>query len=263
MLDRIWAIALNTFREAARIRVLYAVLIVVIAANVLALVLGKLSYNEDNRVAQDIGIAGISLFGSFTAIVLGVLLLYTEVQRRTIHAIVSKPIARWEFVVGKYAGMALVLSVLVVAFVFAMAIMLSLQHGNGMTIAVIKAAVLAWFEVLVVAAIAVFFSSFSSPFLSGIFTLAMWLIGRVTPDIERATHDAAASIQVTARIALEIVPDLNLFAVSGRDLDGQTVSVHDVFVSWAYIAEAALHGLGWIVALVAVACVLFDRRDFA
>jgi Cu-processing system permease protein len=262
MLGRVWAIALNTFREAVRIRVLYAVLVVVVGANLLALVLGQLAYNEEKRVAQDIGIAGISLFGSITAIVLGVLLLYTEVQRRTIHAIVSKPIARWEFVVGKYAGMALVLSVLVGVFAVAMALMLAVQ-GGGFTIALVKAIVLAWWEVLVVAAIAVFFSSFSSPFLSGIFALAMWLLGRLTPDIEAATRAASSTIKVTARIALEIVPDLNLFAVSGREVEGQAVSIHDLFVSWGYVAESALHGLGWIVGLVALACVLFDRRDFA
>nr|HEX4314193.1 ABC transporter permease [Kofleriaceae bacterium] len=262
MVGRIWAIALNTFREAARIRVLYGVLVVVVAANVLAAVLGQLSIHEDVRLAQDIGLAGISIMGSLTAIVLGVMLLYAEIQRRTIHAIVSKPIARWEFVVGKYVGMALVLSVLVGLFAIAMALMLTVD-GDGVTMAVVKALVLAWLEVLVVAAIAIFFSSFSTPFLSGIFALAMWTLGRLTPDIEAATHAASPSIGIVARVALEIVPDLNLFAVSGHEVSGELVSVHDMFVSWGYVAEAAAHGIGWIVALVALACVLFERRDFA
>ena len=94
MLGRIWAIALNTFREAARIKVLYGLLVLVFGANFLALVLGAMSYHEDVRVAQDIGLAGMSLFGSLTAILLGLFLLYNEVQRRTVHAIVSKPIER-------------------------------------------------------------------------------------------------------------------------------------------------------------------------
>src|SRR5881394_1947679 len=119
-LNRIWSIALNTFREAARIRVLYGILVLVVGANLFAVVLGQLSINEEARVARDVGLAGISLFGSLTAIFLGVFLLYTEVQRRTIHAIVSKPIERWEFVVGKYLGMAILLSVLVGVFAIAM-----------------------------------------------------------------------------------------------------------------------------------------------
>ena len=170
MIGRIWAIALNTFREAARIRVLYGIVVLVVGANLVSTILGEMVANEQARVARDVGLSGISLLGSLTAIFLGVFLLYTEVQRRTIHAIVSKPIERWEFVVGKYLGMALVLSVLVVAFSLAMFVTLLIQNVE-ITASILKAMVLAWFEVLTVAAIAIFFSSFSTPFLSGIFAL--------------------------------------------------------------------------------------------
>jgi Cu-processing system permease protein len=261
MTGRIWAIALNTFREAARIRVLYGILVLVLGSNLLALLLGQLSLHESGRVARDVGLAGISLFGSLTAIFLGVFLLYTEVQRRTIHAIVTKPISRWEFVVGKYTGMALVLSVLVGVFALAMIAMLVVQ-GSGLSSAIAKALVLSWLEVLTVAAIAIFFSSFSTPFLSGIFALAMWAIGRLAPDLEAATKLTAPWIRITTKIALEIVPDVHLFAVSGRTLDGASVSVHGEFVPWSYVALAAGHGLGWIIALVALAALVFHRRDF-
>ncbi|HEY5948085.1 MAG TPA: ABC transporter permease subunit [Kofleriaceae bacterium] len=261
-LPRIWAIALNTFREAARIRVLYGIIVLVIGANLFAIVLGEMSIREQARVARDVGLAGISLFGSLTAIFLGVFLLYTEVQRRTIHAIVSKPIERWEFVVGKYLGMALVLTVLVALFAVAMIAMLASQ-GVGVSGEIVRAIVLAWCEVLTVAAIAIFFSSFSTPFLSGIFALAMWVIGRVTPDIEAAIREGSGWIRATARLALEIVPDIHLFSPSGRVIDGAAVSVHADFVSWGYVAIASLHGLGWIVGLLALACLLFHRRDFA
>jgi ABC-type transport system involved in multi-copper enzyme maturation permease subunit len=261
-LGRIWAIALNTFREAARIRVLYGILVLVIGANLFAIVLGEMSVREESRIARDVGLAGISLFGSLTAIFLGVFLLYTEVQRRTIHAIVSKPIERWEFVVGKYTGMALVLTVLVALFGLAMVGMLTWQ-GVGVTSAVVRAIVLAWGEVLTVAAIAIFFSSFSTPFLSGIFALAMWVIGRLTPDIENAAKAAAGWIRWTSRAALEIVPDIHLFSPSGRVINDAAVSVHGDFVSWGYVGLASLHGLGWIVGLLALACILFHRRDFA
>ncbi len=261
MIHRVWAIALNTFREAARIRVLYGIVVLVVGANLLALVLGEMVRHESARVARDIGLAGISLFGSLTAIFLGVFLLYTEVQRRTIHAIVSKPIERWEFVVGKYLGMALVLTALVALFATAMVIMLIVQDVP-VTVAVAKAVVLAWLEVLTVAAIAIFFSSFSTPFMSGIFALAMWAIGRVTPDVEAAARDATGWIRTLTRATLEIVPDLNLFAVSGRTIDGDHVSVHAELVSWGYVAVASLHGLGWIVGLLALSALLFHRRDF-
>ena len=262
MIGRIWAIALNTFREAARIRVLYGILVLVVGANLLAIVLGQMAAHEEARVARDVGLAGISLFGSLTAIFLGVFLLYTEVQRRTIHAIVSKPIERWEFVIGKYLGMALVLSVLVAVFGVAMAFVLAIK-GVAISSAVLQAIVLAWCEVLTVAAIAIFFSSFSTPFMSGIFALAMWVLGRLTPDVEAASQTAAPWIRTLTKITLEIVPDLHLFAISGRMLDGDHVSVHAEFVSWGYVGLSALHGLGWIVGLLALASLLFHRRDFS
>ena len=260
MMGRIWAIALNTFREAARIRVLYGVLVLVIGSNLLAIALGQLSFHDAGRVARDVGLAGISLFGSLTAIFLGVFLLYTEVARRTIHAIVSKPISRWEFVVGKYAGMALVLTVLVGVFALAMAAMLVVQ-GAGVSSGVGKALVLSWLEVLTVAAIAIFFSAFSTPFLSGIFALALWVIGRLTPDLAAAAQLLAPWLRTATRIALEIIPDIHLFAVSGRTLDGSAVSVHGDFVPWSYVGLAGAHGLGWIVALLALAALVFHRRD--
>lgn len=262
MMGRIWAIALNTFREAARIKVLYGILVVVVGANLAAVLAGELSVNEHSRVARDIGLAGISLVGSLTAIYLGVVLLYGEIQKRTLYAIVSKPIARWEFVAGKYLGMVLVLSVLVALFSAAMVGLLAMQ-GVGVSDAVFKAIVLAWVEVLTVAAVAVFFSSFSSPFLSGIFSLALFVMGRVTPDMRSAADGAdAAWIRTVARVALELIPDLHLFAISGRTVDGVAVSVHGHFVSWGYVTSASGHGFLWIAALLVLACAIFQRRDF-
>lgn len=262
-LGRIWAIAINTFREAARIRVLYGIIVLVVASNLLALVMGEMSIREESRVARDVGLAGISLFGSLTAIFLGVFLLYSEVQRRTVHAIVSKPIERWEFVVGKYLGMALVLTVLVALFGVAMAALLGSQ-GVGLSSAVTKAVVLSWGEVLTVAAIAIFFSSFSSPFLSGIFALGLFVLGRLTPDIEAAAATAKAGwIQGVTKAALEIVPDLHLFSISGRSLDGVAVSVNGDFVGWSYVGTALGYGSLWIIGLLAAASLLFQRRDFA
>ncbi len=261
MTGRIWAIALNTFREAVRIRVLYGILVLLLGANLMSLVLGSMAATDSARVTSDVGLAGISLFGSLTAIFLGVFLLYGEIQRRTIHTIVSKPIERWEFVIGKYLGMALVLTVLVAAFSLAMFGILLLKDV-AITQAILKAVLLSWCEVLVVAAIAIFFSSFSTPFLSGIFALALWVIGRVTPDLEAAAKAGSAVISAVTKFTLYVVPDLHLFAVSGRTVDGAQVSIHGEFVSWGYVGLSSLHALGWIAGLLALASVLFSRRDF-
>ncbi len=262
MIGRIYAIALNTFREAIRNRVLYGIVGVVAAFNLFAIVLGEWSVSEEARVARDMGLGGISLFGSITAIVLGVSLLYAEIQKKTVHIILAKPIGRSEFLVGKYLGMVCTLTLLVGLFTLALAGMLALQQVR-FDAAVGKAVALGYLEVLVVAAVAVFFSSFSTPFLSGIFAFALFFLGRVSPEIRYAAYRTkAAWIKTTARVALRIVPDLSVFGISGGQVDGQHVSVHSTFVTWGYVGNAALYAFALIAILLCLAALSFRRRDF-
>jgi ABC-type transport system involved in multi-copper enzyme maturation permease subunit len=263
MTGRLYAIVLNTFREAIRRKVLYGVLGVVIAANLMAIVLGAMSLNEETRIARDVGLAGVSLFGSLTAIVLGVSLLYAEIEKRTIQVILAKPIERHEFVLGKYLGMAVTLTLLVAAFALALAGVLDLT-GTAFDANVAKAVALGWMEVMVVAAIAIFFSSFSTPFLSGLFTFAIFVIGRSTADLRYAADHAKSDVlRAIGRAALYVTPDLHLYAISGGEVDGKHVSVNSDFVGWGYVGHAGLYGLALIGILLVLAMLVFRRRDFA
>jgi len=263
VIGRVIAIALNTFREAIRNKILYGVLAAVIGLNIFAVVLGAMSLAEEARIARDVGLAGVSLFGAMTAIILGVSLLYAEIQRRTIHVILAKPIWRHEFVLGKYAGMAVTLTLLVFAFAVALALMLWVT-GYGFDENVAKAVALGWLEVMLVAAIAIFFSSFSTPFLSGIFTFAIFFIGRSSKELEYAANKAKDPVlRVIGKGALYVIPDLHLFAVSGGEVDGKAVSVHATFVPWAYVGHAALYAFAVAAVLLVLAIVVFSRRDFS
>jgi ABC-type transport system involved in multi-copper enzyme maturation permease subunit len=263
MIGRVYAIALNTFREAIRNRVLYGIIFVVILLNLSAIILGQASLHEEARVARDVGLSGVSLFGSITAIILGVSLLYGEIQRRTIHTIVSKPIHRYEFVLGKYLGMALTLTLLVLIFTLAMAGLLWTQ-GVPFSTAVTKAVMLSYMEVLVVAGIALFFSSFSSPFLSGVFAFALFYLGRVTPALRSAAESAKMEwMGDLCSVGLRIVPDLHLFSVSGSNVQGKYVSVHSEFVTWGYVGTAAAYAALVLGVLLLLAVLIFSRRDFA
>lgn len=262
MLGRIYAIGLNTFREATRHWVLYGVIIAVLLLNLGGLVLGEMSLQQQPRVARDVGLFGMSFFGAFTAIYLGVRLLYGEIERKTIYNIVCKPIARYEFVLGKYLGMIMSLSLMVAAFALATALQLALLDVD-FSQAVVKAVLLAYAEVLVVAAIAIFFSSFSTPFLSGIFTFLIFFLGRVTPEI-RAAADKAQSevIRSVADLALRPLPDLHLFSISGASVDGQHVTVHGDFVGWDYVGLAGGWAILYIATLLILSVLIFSRRNF-
>ncbi|MCG8422972.1 MAG: ABC transporter permease [Proteobacteria bacterium] len=263
MLGRIYAFALNTFREAIRKRFLIAIAILVVGTNMFAAVLGQMSLHEEARVARDVGLWSISFFGSMTAIILGVLLLYSEIQKRTIHTMLSKPVERYEFVLGKYLGMAFTLGLLVAVFTLAMASILFLRELE-ITDTMFKAVVLSYIEVMVVAAIAILFSSFSSPVLSGVLTGSLWFIGHRTPELVRIIDSAELGLfRVVARGTLFVVPDLHAFAISGSTVDGEHVSVHSSFVGWDYVMTAVGHGLFYIGLFLVLAIAIFSRRDFS
>lgn len=263
MMQRIFAIALNTFRESTRNLVLLGIALVVAATMFGAMVLGAFTLHEQARTARDVGIAGISLIGGLIAIFLGAVLLYNEVHRRTIQTIISKPIERYEFVLGKYLGMVATLSVLVVLFVLSLAGLLALQ-GVPFSAPVIKAVILGFMQVMVVAAIALFFSSFSSPFLSSAFSLGVFVLGRWTAEMRDAVNsnfdDWARDL---CSVALHVLPDLNMLTISGGTLRGQHVSVHGDFVSWGYVFTSVAYAALYLTILLVGAIVVFSQRDFS
>ena len=112
-LNRIWAIGLNTYREAVRNRVLAVLVMFAVALMAFSLVLGELSMHEEERIIKDLGLAGISLFSVLIALFLGVNLLSKELDKKTVYAVIPKPLHRWEFLVGKYVGLVLTMAVLV------------------------------------------------------------------------------------------------------------------------------------------------------
>ncbi len=263
MLVRIYALALNTFREAIRNRIVYAIVAFVIILNLFTLVLQQMSSQEPERVVKDTGLFAISFFGSITAIVLGVSLLYNELKKRTVHTILAKPIGRGEFVLGKYLGMCSTLTLLVLIFTVAFTLVLWLS-GMSVDAIVAKATVLHFLEILVVAAIATFFSSFSTPFLSGIFTLGVWFIGRVTPEMRLAVDSGkfGDAIGYTLETTMAIMPDMFMFSPSSRTIEGVHWSIHGQFLDWSYVAMAAGYAAAYIAVCIALAMVIFTRRDF-
>ncbi len=262
MIGRIVALGLNTFREAVRNRVLYLLLVFALLLILSSLVFGQLSVHEELRVTRDLGLGGISLFGVLIAIFVGVNLVYKELDKKTVFSILPKPIRRFEFIVGKFVGMTLTLAVQVVIMAVVLLGVLWLQGGE-LGPMIFRAIVLTYLEVVVVTAIAILFSSFSSPFLSGAFTLLVFVIGRSAPELRELVHKLPVGQgRSVASIAIRVVPDLHVFYVSGSMVDGRYVSVHGDFIAWAYVGVAALYALGYVVCTLTLASIFFSRRDF-
>jgi ABC-type transport system involved in multi-copper enzyme maturation permease subunit len=262
-MSRVSAIALNTFREAIRNKILYVLLLFAAGLILFTLVLGQMSLSEEARVTRDVGLGGIALISILISIFVGVSLVYKELDRKTVFVLIPKPLHRWEFILGKFLGMAATVAVMMAIMSALLFGVLALQDGLDNPAALARAIVLLYAQVVVMTAVAILFSSFSTPLLSGAFTLGIFAIGR-SSDLLRELIERVGSSGLRALLsgALRLFPDLHLFYVSGSMLGGQRVSVHGDYVDWSYVATASGYGAAYAACALALAMLLFSRRDF-
>jgi ABC-type transport system involved in multi-copper enzyme maturation permease subunit len=254
-LARIAAVAGNTLREAVRSRVLYTLLFFAVGIISLGVLLSTLSYVEQERILQDVGLAAIRLFGVAIAIFVGVGLLHREVDRRTIHTILSKPISRAEFLLGKYAGLVatlwLLVAIMAVAFVaVSLAVRAPLGAGHAAAIGLVA------LELSLLAAIATLFSSFTTPLLASLFSCGLFLAGHLSRDLRAlgAQADQGWVRDVTA-VLYRVLPDLQGFDLGIQAVHGLPIAASDVWLPLAY-------GVGYTGLLLLGAVAIFERRDF-
>jgi ABC-type transport system involved in multi-copper enzyme maturation permease subunit len=254
-LVRIGAVAANTVREAIRNRVLYTLLFFALALIGTGVLLSTLSYVERDRILQDVGLAAIRLFSGMIAIFVGIGLIHKEVERRTIFTILSKPIGRSEFLLGKYLGLVatLFLQIGVMSACFA-AVSLAVGAPLGPAYAAALAGVAV--EVAVVVAVAVFFSSFTTPMLAGLFTAGLWMIGHLSRDLRSlGAQSNTDSVRQVTEWLYRLLPDLQAFDLSIHAVHGLPLTLSDALLPLAY-------GLGYVILVLVAASAIFERRDF-
>ncbi|MCD6499381.1 MAG: ABC transporter permease [Deltaproteobacteria bacterium] len=260
-MNRILAVAQNTFKEAIRNKVLYALLFFAVALIAASLAVAKLSLGNELRVITDLGLAAVSLFSVVIAVFIGVNLVYKELERKTIYQLLSKPLRRHEFIAGRYLGTVATMALLMAFMILFFVGMILLQNGT-VRAALCKALWLSFVEVSVISAVALFFSSFSSPFLSGLFTLLAFATGRLTPQIHQLLDQFEQGIGVSlVRVFVATLPDCHLFTVSGAVVGNQWMSIHGQFVTWRYVAQATAYGLLYSLVVLVLAALIFRRRD--
>jgi ABC-type transport system involved in multi-copper enzyme maturation permease subunit len=210
----------------------------------------------------------MSIFGLFMAIFIGIGLVSKEVERRSIYSLLAKPIERVHVVLGKYAGLVLTLavnlSVMAVALYVVLAYVAWVQgprvaaaaDAPALDPAMLKAVVLTLIELSIVTAIALFFSTFSTPLLSAALTFGLFVAGRFSADL-RNFKDVVNSPSAAAMAngLYWLLPNLSGFDVRNQVVHGQPVS-------FGYLAMTIAYGLLYISILVVAASLIFSRRDF-
>lgn len=308
MLIRVAVVMLNTYREAVRAKVLHGLFALALVTAAYCVVVGQFASGATARVLSNLGSATVALYGVFVAIVLSATALHREIELKTVFPILARPIARSEYLVGKYLGTVVTLAVFIVgntavylcalaatgnapgwrpwaaaagslsvvalaswrlpilrgfAPILAGALLLGLgawlcAHAPDDRRVLLGSAVLTVFEVAVVAAIAMLFSAFSSPFLTAIFTLGMFVVGRSADTLAALPSRLFGEVIHGAAEALSrVVPNLMLYVPERSLLTGEGVASE----MFRYIGLAAAQTLGWAVVLLGLACLIFQRRD--
>jgi len=252
---KVIAIALNAFKEEVRDRILYTILAFALGMILSSVILATLSVGGEAKIIKDLGLASISLFGTLIAIFIGIGLVYKEIERRTIYTIVAKPIHRHEFILGKYLGLLITLFVNLFIMALVLFFLTYLMEGRW-GLEMLPALLLTFVELMVITAVAILFSTFTTPTLSAIFTLSIFVIGRFSQDLKAfADQFGGLALQATAFALYYLLPNLSNFNIRGQ-------VVHGVLVPPAFLWSSMLYGLFYLSALLASAALIFQRRDF-
>ncbi|MFC1713425.1 ABC transporter permease [Candidatus Poribacteria bacterium] len=259
-------IAINTFREAIRDKILYSLLIftvIVIAASVF---LGRLTIGQDQRVIKDIGLASMSLFGVLIATFVGTSLVHKEIRKKTIYTIISKPIHRYEFILGKYFGLLLTIFVeLVIMTVVLLAVLIShkLMFAKNLVmvepigyVTLMKAILLIFFELMLVTSIAILFSTISTPALSVFFTLSIYTIGHLTVDIKELGAAMESSLlKGICSLCYYLLPNLENFNIRAE-------MVREMFVSSRFMFYSIVYGVLYMSSVLLISILSMERKQF-
>ena len=257
-IGRTLAIARNAFREAVRDRVLYNLVLFVLLLIAGAIFLGELSAGQEAKIIVDLGLSAMLLFGAFIAIFVGVGLVYKEIERRTLYAILSKPIGRGQFLLGKYLGLCLTLliNVLVMGIGVSLALIYVRRGWDPLAMKIWPAIFLIYFELMIITAVALLFSSFSTPALSALLTFFVFIIGHFSADLKGL---AATSNSVVARLLFSalyyLLPNLTNFSVITPAAHGLTPGPSSFALATAYMVV-------YVGVLLAAATLIFSRRNF-
>jgi ABC-type transport system involved in multi-copper enzyme maturation permease subunit len=254
-MTQILAVATNTFREAVRDKVLHSILFFAVLLLFLSTAMEEITIGDQAKVVRGVALGGISLMGGIIAIFLGVGLVWKEIEKKTIYTLASKPLSRWRLLLGKYLGLWLTLAAEVAILTVLYTVVMGLKQGFPSADIYIALGML-MLELTLLCAWATLFSTFAAPTTASAYSLCVYLIGHFADDLrlfgERAED---ATFKAVCLWLYRVLPNLELFNVRAE-------AVHGVPVPPTELGWACAYGLGYTAAVLGVAILVFERRDF-
>jgi ABC-type transport system involved in multi-copper enzyme maturation permease subunit len=264
----IWLISGAVFKESVRDRVPYAMVVFAVLLMTASYLIGQLTAGQDMKIIKDLGLAALSIFGLFIAVFIGIGLVSKEVDKKSVFGLLSKPLSRTQFILGKYAGLvttlAVNLGVMTIAY-FAVLYYMNVTTAPNVRLAwpapamdprLLIAIGLIFAELMLVTALALFFSTFSSPLLATLLTIGLWVAGHFNADFRNFETVVNSPVAIAiARGLYYLLPNLAPFDVKSEVVYGMPISMRTVAFTLAYAAI-------YIAILLSAAVAIFRRRDF-
>lgn len=253
---RIWAIASNGFREVIRDRVLYLIgffaLLLVLALQLLP----EVAATTEDKIFLDFGLAAISILGVVVAIFVGTNLINKEIDKRTLLVLIPKPLNRAEFIIGKHLGLVGVLAILIVAMTGIYLVLLSFSRVEYPLGTILVSTLYQFLELSLITAVALLFSVFTSSILAALLTFGVYLMGNLSRDLlELGNISRNPNVQTLTQGLYLVLPDLSRLNLKNE-------AVYGILPSPVTLLGHGLYGLLYTVLLLAIAILIFSRREF-
>jgi ABC-type transport system involved in multi-copper enzyme maturation permease subunit len=250
-------VALNTFREAVRDRVLYNLVFFALAMIAASILVGQVSIGIEEMVIVSLGLSAISVIGLLMAVFIGVGLVSKEMDKRTLYAILAKPVRRWEFLLGKFGGLLLTLTVNTVAMAAGLFLALKLvkQSGDPLEGPVLIAVYFILLKLALVVALALLFSCFTTPLLSILYTAGLYIAGLFVTDMRNFQS------QTMSRVLQTLLRGLSYLLPNFENLDVMASAAHGRAIPGVLIAQNTAYAALYCAVLLSAAAAILTRRN--
>lgn len=252
---KIRAIALNTLKEAIRDRILYLLLFFAAVCIIFSRLLALLTIGDRIKIIKDVGLSSLSFFGALMAILIGTGLVFKEIDKKTIYTILSKPIHRFQFLLGKFFGLVLTLFIML-SLMSIIYLVLIFFHTFKIEWEMFIAIFFIFLELCLITSVALLFSCFSTPILSSLFSISFYIIGHSAWGLETLIKKVKPGFGKTlAQILYHLLPDLENF-------NFKTEIVHHLPIPSTAFLYSTLYAIFYTLFLLVLALLIFRKKDF-
>jgi ABC-type transport system involved in multi-copper enzyme maturation permease subunit len=260
----IYAIASTTVGEAIRRKVLLVILLIGVLIVAIAPGLSVLSARQELTVLKSLTLGIIQMTSATIAIVLTVYLIPNEIERRTIYTILSKPVQRWQFLVGKYMGavaaLGLMMGLMTVTLLVVFFIMQRDQATMTTMLELAKVPMMYFIQMSLLAAVAVFFSTFVSPIVNFFMAGGTFVVGMMFSSVLetiKTNSELPQALKALATLIHSIIPNFQMFNVQNPVIN----STSQIKGETLQYVNLGLYAVFYIAVLLIGGILIFDRKE--